>query len=187
MHNATLKAALAGVVAAATGIALVGAVGQSPELKPGQAAPQFSATGSDGKPHSLASLTKGGPMVLYFIKDGCPVNHEAAPFVAKIANAFGPKANIVGVYNGDVAGAKRWSKSYKAPYVVLSDPQMKIIRSYGAPWSPYLVAVGQDGKVTKVFEGASVQELTKVNQICASGAGKAMASISFAGAPAGGG
>jgi peroxiredoxin len=156
-------------------------------VRPGKAAPQFTAEGTDGKRHSLKSLAAGGTVLLYFIKEGCPVNHQAAPFLAKIGKAYGSKGNLIGVYNGSTKDAKAWAKRYGATFTILADPELKIIRSYQVPYSPFLVEVGKDGKIGKVSGDGNAKNLAAINRIAAASAGMKPASISFAGAPSGGG
>jgi len=189
MNRTTLNAVGVGL---ASGLLFAGIVafagtdaGASADLN--MNAPAFSATGTDGKTYTLQSFLEKGPVVLYFIKEGCPVNHRAAPYVTKLTGAYGEKANVVGIYNGDVSSARAWAKEYKAEYTILADPQYKVIRSYKAHYSPWLVAVGKDSKITNVFEGASPASLAKVNSLVASAAGMKLASIDFSGAPSGGG
>jgi peroxiredoxin len=178
---------IAALAVASVSICLTACVEMEEAQKIGSAAPAFSAKGTDGKTHTLASLSKRGPVVLYFIKDGCPVNHRAAPFLTKLTNAYGANANVVGVFNGDTGGAKNWAKQYGAKYLILADKDYKIIRSYKAVYSPWLIHVGKDGKIAKVYEGASPANLAKVNEVVASAAGAKLASIDFSGAPNGGG
>jgi peroxiredoxin Q/BCP len=163
------------------------AFAQSGGARAGAKAPDFMAAASDGKSRTLSALTKEGDLVLYFIKVGCPVNHRAAPFYKKIDDAYKGKANIVGVINGDVSEAKAWAKEYGAKFPILADENLKIIRAYGAVSSPWAVVVGQDGKVKKVLAGGAPANLAHVNTIAAKNAGVKVASLSFDGAPSGGG
>ncbi len=124
--------------------------------------------------------------MLYFIKIGCPVNHRAAPFYEKIVDAYGEKANFVGVINGDEAEAKKWLKEYKSDMVILPDPDKKLIKGYGVDFSPWAVSV-ESGKITNIWAGGSPKNLSEVNAMVAKGAGASAAKLSFEGAPAGGG
>jgi peroxiredoxin len=156
-------------------------------LKKGDKAPAFSASGTDMKSHTLASITKDGPAFLYFIKEGCPVNHRAAPHMTKMFDAYKTKGNLVGVYDGSVAEAKSWAKTYGAKYLIVSDPDLKLIREYGVPYSPFLIEVGKDGKVTEVLEGLSAKELGMVNVNYSKAIKAGMVSMDYKGAPSGGG
>jgi peroxiredoxin len=155
--------------------------------KEGKKAPVFSAAGTDGKTHTLKDHMAKGTTILYFIKEGCPVNHQAAPHVQKLAAAYGEKANLVGVYNGSVEDAKSWLKRYKSSYPVIADPALKVIRAYGADYSPWMIAVGNDGSIAKICEGASPKELEAMSQLMAKNAGVKAAKLDFTGAPTGGG
>ena len=185
MKAITIRFILAGIVGAG-GIASLACLGPA-GVQAGKKAPAFSALATDGKTHSLEGQLEHGTTFLYFIKDNCPVNHYAAPFVEKLAAAYGEKANLLGVFNGGVAGAKAWTKRYKATFPVMEDPALKTIRAYGAAYSPWLVVVNKDGTVAKVFEGAAPKELDQVNKLMAANAGIETAKLDFAGSPTGGG
>lgn len=151
----------------------------------GKPAPAFTATGNDGKTHTLESLTKGSTLVLYFIKDGCPVNSDAIQYVNKISAAYkdNVKVKLVGVFNGDAKAFERFNSRFKVPYLVLYDPGYSLIKSYGAKYSPWLTRVAE-GKVAKVYPGYSVESLADLNALMARDGGVAKAAISFEGAPA---
>lgn len=156
-------------------------------LKNGDKAPNFQGLDSAGKSHSLKSLTQKGAVHLYFIGDGCPVNHRAVPFFKKVDEAYKGKSNIVGVINGDAAAAKAWAKRYGTKFPILVDPDLKIIRAYGAERSPWAISVGKDGKVMSNHRDGSAKEMKSLNESIAKGLKVKAANISFDGAPVGGG
>lgn len=175
------------VAAAAVAGLLVGALafaGQGPKV--GANAPAFSAKGTDGKTYDLAALTKKGDLHLYFIKIGCPVNHRAAPHFKKLAETYGDKANIVGVINGTPEEAKAWAKEYGAKFLILSDADLKIIRAYGAQYSPWAVVVSKGKIAAQYAEGAS-KALPALNKRAAATAKTKLVALNFDGAPSGGG
>lgn len=177
---------LATIVVAAGAMAMT-AFARQDGLKNGAAAPDFSAAGTDGKTHTLKSLTAKGPVVLYFIKIGCPVNQRAIPHFNNLAKTYKDKATLIGVINGDMKAAKKWAEQNKSPINLVVDPDQKIIRSYQAVYSPWAVLVGKDGKVTKTLEGGSKAELTVANKFMADAAKVAVADLNFDSAPRGGG
>lgn len=180
-----LTKALVGVAVVAVA-SILPALGRE-EMKVGTKAPAFSASASDGKTYTLASLTKDGPVHLYFIKIGCPVNHRAAPFMKKLDGAYKNKSRVVGVINGSAADAKQWAKEYGTKFPILADPDLKIIHSYRADHSPWVVSVGKDGKVTKAISETSSTNLKGLNERVAKGLNSKLVAISFDGAPSGGG
>lgn len=175
---------LAGVLSA---IALSVGYYQGAPLHAGDKAPAFNALSTDSKTYTVATITRNKPAILYFIKEGCPVNKKAAPFLAKIASQYGLGANIYGVYNGDVKRARDWAAKFKATFPILADPEYKIIDSYKAPYSPFMIIVGKDGKIASVIFGAGPKDLPIINQLAAKNAGKKLTAIDFKGAPPGGG
>lgn len=154
-------------------------------VKVGQVAPAISAKDASSKSRTLAEFVKKGPVTLYFINIGCPVNHRAAPFFKKIDEAYKSKGNIVGVINGDSAAAQKWAKEYGTKFPILADPNLKIIRAYGATASPSGVIVGANGKVASILEDGSPAMLKLVSAASAKAAATKVAKIDFNGAPVG--
>lgn len=127
----------------------------------GKKAPTFELAGSDGKTHRLKDYA-GKTVVLYFYpKDDTPgCTKEACGFRdldAKIAK----RAAVLGVSKDSVASHGKFISKYKLPFVLLSDPDTKVMQAYGA-WGEKLmygmpvtgtirstVVIGPDGKVLK--------------------------------------
>jgi peroxiredoxin len=173
-------------VAAIVGVAAVGLMTavSAQTWKAGEKAPNFSAKANDGKTYTLASVTKKGPVVLYFIKLDCPTNDQAFKYYERIAEAYkGTKTTFIGVINGDDFGCKEWTKSFKAKFPILLDPDMKIISSYRAQRSPWVIMVGKDGKIQKEWPGYSNGYLTELSNLMAKGAGVKTKKCDFSGSP----
>ncbi len=60
------------------------AYGRRLRIEGGATAPTFRAPGSDGETYVLGDLLKDGPLVLVFIKDGCPCSKSAEPFFRRL-------------------------------------------------------------------------------------------------------
>jgi peroxiredoxin len=135
-------------------------------LKPGQAAPAFTAQGyMAGQPVtlSLAESLKKGPVVLYFFPaahtSGC--NLEAHLFSEAIGDFKAQKATVIGVTAGNIDQLADFSKETEhcaGKFPVAADPGAKIARSYDAiltkkpDWSDrtsYVIA--PDGKVLHAY------------------------------------
>ncbi len=130
-------------------------------LEEGDAAPDFSLTGSDGKKHSLKDF-KGRTLVLYFYpKDdtpGCTI--EAKCFNARMADLRKEGAEVVGVSADDLDSHNRFISKYDLGFLLLSDPDKKTIKGYGAYGSRGIFGMGtlrktfiidKNGKVIKIF------------------------------------
>ncbi len=99
----------------------------------GKKAPVFSLEGSDGKKHSLADYA-GKTVVLYFYpKDDTPgCTKEACGF--RDLGASLKKSNVVvlGVSKDSTESHKKFAGKYKLPFTLLSDPQLEVMKKYGA-------------------------------------------------------
>jgi len=107
-------------------------------LKPGSAAPDFSAQASLGGKvftFSLAQALKQGPVVLYFypaaFTSGCTVEaHEFAEATDKF-KALG--ATVIGISHDDIDTLNKFSVSEcRSKFAVAADPDLAISKSYDA-------------------------------------------------------
>jgi thioredoxin-dependent peroxiredoxin len=99
----------------------------------GKKAPAFSLEGSDGKKHSLADYA-GKTVVLYFYpKDDTPgCTKEACGFRDLGASLKKSNAVVLGVSKDSVESHKKFAGKYKLPFTLLSDPQVEVMKKYGA-------------------------------------------------------
>jgi len=183
----TLTASLAGGIFACIAIAFAQS-GQRPSLvgaKVGDKSVEISASGSDGKTHTLKSLTEKGPVYLLFVKEQCSANPYATPFFTKIHEAYGDKVNFIGVINSEKEGHANWKKTYKGPWMTLLDPKKEIISGFGVRRSTPVIKIGKDGKVEKVFLGWGQEVLKDLSADMAKEAKIAEKPIDLSGAPSG--
>ncbi len=106
------------------------------ELKPGDAAPDFTAQAAVGGKEfsfSLADLLKKGPVVLYFFPkaftSGCTIEaHEFAEAADQYAAAG---ATLIGMSADSIGTLHEFStKECSAKFPVAADPDLKVIRAY---------------------------------------------------------
>src|SRR5262245_61525606 len=126
----------------------------------GKKAPDFKLEGSDGKVHSLKDY-KGKTVVLYFYpRDNTPgCTKEACGFrdEHKALDKLG--AVVLGVSKDSMASHQGFISKFKLPFVLLADPDTKVMQAYGA-WGEKTmygkpvtgtirstVVIGPDGKV----------------------------------------
>lgn len=184
--NRRSPAVLTAASLAVLGVALAFAQ-PNPNVMVGKAAPAFSAPGSDGKTHTLDSLTAGGDtVILYFISETCPVNAEALPHFKKIGAAHknNSKAKLIGVFNGTKAEFDAWNKTNKVTFTTLFDPELEIIRSYRAAFSPWSLVVDPDKKISRSWAGYSKASLQNLNALMAQKGGIKTPTLTYPGAPA---
>jgi peroxiredoxin Q/BCP len=140
-------------------------------LKEGDAAPDFSASTSDGATVSLSGL-KGKNLVLYFYpKDDTPgCTKEACAFRDRFA-AFQKKGVMVlGVSIDPVKSHEKFVTKFKLPFPLLADEEKKMVQAYGV-WGPksfmgrnYLgthrvtFLIGPDGRIKKIWPKVKPEE-----------------------------
>lgn len=125
-------------------------------------APDFDLLGSDGEHHRLKDYA-GKTVVLYFYpKDNTPgCTKEACGFRDLNPQIVKMGATVLGVSKDSVASHQKFRNSQRLPFVLLSDPESKVMRAYGA-WGKKMmygkqvegtirstVVIGPDGKVVK--------------------------------------
>ena len=136
------------------------------QLKEGSKAPNFKLLASDGKEISLKNFKDKNRVVLYFYpKDntpGCTV--EACQFGDAIKKIESTDAVVLGVSPDGVDSHNKFIQKFKLPFILLSDPEKEVCKSYGV-WvkkSMYgreymgvartTFVIGKDGKIQKIFE-----------------------------------
>ena len=128
----------------------------------GKAAPPFTLAGSDGKTHSLQEYA-GKTVVIYFYpKDNTPgCTKEACGF--RDMNQHLEQLGIVllGVSKDSLKSHDKFIADFDLPFVLLSDPDMQMMKAYGAYGEKVMygkktegvirstVVVGPDGKVVR--------------------------------------
>lgn len=138
-------------------------------LEPGQKAPAFTLTADDGSKVRLSDFA-GKPVVLYFYpKDDTPgCTREACAFRDAQAPLKKAGAVVLGVSSDDTASHEKFRDKYKLNFPLLSDPDHKVAKKFGA-WreknmygkitmgiqrSTYLI--GPDGKIARVWKRVQV-------------------------------
>ena len=101
-------------------------------LKPGDAAPQFSAIDQQGKEISLASL-KGKKVVLYFYpKDNTPgCTMEACNLRDNHSDLQNKGYFVIGVSPDSLTSHGKFTEKFNLPFSLLPDTEKEIITAYG--------------------------------------------------------
>ncbi len=110
-------------------------------LKPGEAAPEFTAKAAvAGKEFnfSLADALRKGPVVLYFFPKaftkGCTA--EAHDFAEASARYAAAGATLIGMSADDIGTLHKFSsQECSARFPVAADPNLKVIKAYDNAWT----------------------------------------------------
>lgn len=128
-------------------------------------APDFNLEGSDGKKHSLKEF-RGRYLVLYFYpRDDTPgCTTEACSFRDSISMIRKKGAEVVGISKDSLDSHAKFRGKYKLNFLLLSDPESKAIKAYGAYGSRGIFGVGTlrktfvidaKGNIAKVYDRVS--------------------------------
>ena len=135
-------------------------------LQPGDAAPDFSLTSSDGRTVTLDDLP-GTPTVLYFYPaadtPGCTT--QACDFRDNLASLTSHGYQVVGISPDDPATLAAFAASYDLPYLLLADPDKQVLTAYGAFGEKTMYGKTVTGVIrsTFVLDAAGVVERAMVN------------------------
>ena len=132
-------------------------------LSVGTKAPEFTLPDQNGSNHSLADY-RGKKVILYFyskdMTSGC--TKQACGF-AELYPQFREKdAVVIGVSKDSVASHKKFEEKYGLPFILLADPDLRVIKAYdvwqekksagktsmGTERTTYLI---ENGVITKAF------------------------------------
>jgi len=99
----------------------------------GKRAPAFTLEGSDGKKHSLKDYA-GKKVVIYFYpKDNTPgCTKEACGFRDLNKQITDINTVVLGVSKDSLASHDKFIDQFELPFVLLSDPDTKMMQKYGA-------------------------------------------------------
>ena len=101
-------------------------------MKIGDKAPDFTLADSNGTQVSLADFA-GRRVVLYFYpKDNTPGCTRQACAFARNYDEFARRGiAVIGVSRDSVESHRKFAEKYDLPFVLLSDPELKVIQAYG--------------------------------------------------------
>jgi len=131
-------------------------------IEEGKAAPAFTLTDAGGSKVSLADF-KGKDVIVYFYpKDDTPgCTKEACGFRDNWRELEKRGVVVIGISPDDAASHTRFAAKYDLPFILLSDPDRKVMEKYGAYGEKTMygkktmgvirstVWIGADGKVRK--------------------------------------
>ena len=105
------------------------------EIKVGDIAPDFELQRQDGNTFRLYDLLKERNVVLYFYpKDSTPgCTKQACGFRDQYEVFQENGAEVVGVSSDSLTSHQKFEKSYKLPFVLLSDKGGSVRTIYGVP------------------------------------------------------
>jgi hypothetical protein len=117
----------------------------------------FSAVAHDGAHFTWPAADRTRPLVLVFIKRGCPCSVEFEPFFHRLEQQYRDAADFVGVIDADVDVARAYAMANHVPYRVLADPCGAIIARFQAKHGSYVALLGVNGHLDTLWPGCSAE------------------------------
>ena len=101
-------------------------------LEAGMTAPDFTLKDKNGNDFTLSSL-KGKRVVLYFYpKDNTPgCTRQACAFAGAYKQFEAKGVEVVGISRDSAASHLKFAEKYSLPFIILSDPELEVIKVYG--------------------------------------------------------
>ena len=101
-------------------------------LEIGMKAPEFTLFDKDGNTVSLSDFV-GKKVVLYFYpKDNTPgCTRQACAFAAAYEGFKAKDVVVIGISKDSVASHLKFAQKYDLPFILLSDPELRAIQTYG--------------------------------------------------------
>ena len=101
-------------------------------LTTGMKAPDFTLTDKDGNAVSLSDFV-GKKVVIYFYpKDNTPgCTRQACAFAAAYGEFKAKNVEVIGISKDSVASHVKFAEKHSLPFILLSDPELEVIKAYG--------------------------------------------------------
>jgi hypothetical protein len=117
----------------------------------------FSAVAHDGARFAWPAAGRARPLVLVFVKRGCPCSVEFEPFFHRLEQQYRDIAEFVGVIDADADSARAYAVANKVPCRVLADPDRAIIERFEAKHGGYVALLSVNGQLDTLWPGYSAE------------------------------
>jgi peroxiredoxin len=117
----------------------------------------FSAVAHDGARFTWPAAGGARPLVLVFIKRGCPCSVEFQPFFHRLEERYRDAADFVGVIDADAESARAYAAANKVPYRILADPDRALIARFEAKNGGYVALLAGNGQLDTLWPGCSAE------------------------------
>lgn len=131
---------------------------------------QLSAAGlraGQPVPPGLGELIGERPLVLVFLKDGCPCNGDIEPVMHRLVAHYGQQARFAAIMDASSESALQYARANGTPYPVLADPDRTIIRAWLVENGGWIALVRSDATFEQMFPGYSRDMLEELNRCLA--------------------
>ena len=101
-------------------------------LEVGMKAPEFTLNDKDGNPVNLSDFLGRKAVVYFYPKDNTPgCTRQACAFAAAYEGFKSRNVVVIGISKDSVASHLKFAQKHDLPFILLSDPELQAIQSYG--------------------------------------------------------
>jgi peroxiredoxin len=149
----------------------------------GSRATSLSALSEDNVPVAWAELVDGQPLLIVFIKNGCPCSVEFEPFFHRLERAYRRAVRFVGLIDGEPDDARRYRTANAVPYPILADPTGTVAEHFHAENGGYVALLDRAGAVDTLWPGCSAEMMQQLGRRAAELAGVEERPLDLTGLP----
>ena len=101
-------------------------------LNIGDKAPDFTLCDKNGNAVSLSDFLGKKVVVYFYPKDNTPgCTRQACAFAGAYQEFKSKNVEVIGISKDSVASHVKFAEKYDLPFVLLSDPELAVIKAYG--------------------------------------------------------
>jgi hypothetical protein len=172
-----------GVLASALTVACT-AVAFGTQTKTGDPAPSFSVTSMGGRQVFFKDMQTGGPIFIYFIRDGDPVTQQMTSYINKIIRSYGKsRSTWYGILNTQMERARSYQAETMPAFRLERDENMAAVKAFAVVSSPTVFEYDGNGMLMNIWKGYSAVNLKAINLAVSSASHKPVHEIDFTAAP----
>ena len=101
-------------------------------LTVGMKAPDFTLKDKDGNSVSLSDFIGKKVVVYFYPKDNTPgCTRQACAFAGAYEEFRAKGVEVIGISKDSTASHVKFAEKYDLPFILLSDPELEVIKAYG--------------------------------------------------------
>ncbi|MBP3375743.1 MAG: thioredoxin-dependent thiol peroxidase [Clostridia bacterium] len=101
-------------------------------LRIGEKAPNFTLQDKNGNNVSLSDFLGKKVVVYFYPKDNTPgCTRQACAFASNYEKFNALDVTVIGISKDSVASHQKFAEKYALPFILLSDPELEVIKAYG--------------------------------------------------------
>jgi len=137
-----------------------------------------------GKQVFFKDMQTGGPLFIYFIRDGDSVSQQSTSYINRIIRTYGAsRTTWYGFVNARLDRARAFQAESDPAFRLERDENLSATIGFGVTNSPTVLEYDGNGKLINIWKGFSAVNLKGINMAVAEASHKKLKDIDFTKAP----